>query len=323
MRQALAALAAAATMIFGAAATADTYPSRPTSIIVTFPAGGPADSIARLIAARLSVRLGQAVMVDNRAGAGGNIGAEFLARAPADGYTLMLGSSPVLVINTSLYSGLKYDPLLNFEPLIHAGSLPNVVVVRSDVPAKNLQELIKLGKRPNSNLSFASAGNGGTSHLAGVLFSQMTGVPLTHAAFRGTAPAVQALLGGHVTMTFTDVLTALPHIQSGKFRPLGVTASSRSHVLPDVPTLAEQGLTGFDVSVFFALVAPRGLPPEVKRKLGTAMQQIFAEPEFQAELQKKGLQLPAQTTPEYLEAVMKREIPQWRKLIQETGAKPE
>lgn len=317
------ALLSASCLLCAPAAAQDAYPAKPVSVVVTFPAGGPADSIARLIASRLTPRLGQSVVVDNRAGAGGNIGGEYVAKAAPDGYTLMLGSSPVLVVNTSLYPNLKYNPLTHFEPLVHAGSLPNVVVVRSELPAKNLQELTRLAKQPDANLTFASAGSGGTSHLAGVLFSQMTETKLTHVPYRGTAPALQALLGGHVTMTFTDVLTALPHIQSGRLRALGITAATRSGVLPAVPTLAEQGLAGFDVSVFFGLVAPKGLPAEVKRKLSSALQQVFAEPEFQAQLQKQGLQLPAQATPEFLDAVMRREIPQWRKLIQETGAVPD
>ncbi|WP_431273623.1 Bug family tripartite tricarboxylate transporter substrate binding protein [Variovorax ureilyticus] len=324
MRQALSLLLTAFVVLFGGAAQAqDTFPNRPINMVVPFPAGGPADMIARVISVRLAARLGQPIVVENRSGAASNIGAEYVARARADGYTLMFSSSPTLAINTSLYQGLKYNPLTSFEPLVHAGSLPNVLVVNADVPAKTLGELIKLGKQPGQGLSYASAGSGGTSHLAGVLFSKMTGVPLMHVPFKGTAPAIQALLGGHVTMTFTDVLTALPHIQSGKLRPIGVTSLQPSHVLPGVAPLADQGLAGFDVSVFFGLVAPKGLPPAVRDKLSAALQAVFAEPEVQSQLRSQGLQLPPSTTPAYLGDVMQQEVPKWRKLIQETGATPD
>lgn len=305
----------------GLAAAEDAYPSRTVTLVLPYPAGGPADMIARVMSARLAPRLGQTVVVDNRAGASSNIGAEYVARAAPDGYTLLFGSSPALAINTSLYPNLKYHPLTSFEPLIHAGSLPNVLVVRADVPARNPVELVALAKQPGQHFTYASAGSGGTSHLAGVLFARMTGAPLTHVPYKGTAPALQALLGGHVTMTFTDVLTALPHIQSGKLRPLGITAASPSHVLPGVQTLAEQGLKDFDVSVFFGVVAPKGLPADVRAKLSRNLQAVLAEPEVQQQLRGQGLQLPGETTPAYLGQVMRQEVAQWQRIIEETGAK--
>lgn len=305
------------------AMTQEVFPKRPITMVVPYPAGGPADTIARALSVRVGARLGKPVVVENRAGASGNMGAEYVAKSAPDGYTLLFGSSPPLAINTSLYPSLAYNPLTSFEPLMHAGSLPNVLLVHADVPAKNLDELVRLGRQADQRLSYASAGSGGTSHLAGVLFSKVTGVNLTHVPFKGTAPAVQALLGGHVTMTFTDVLTALPHIQSGRVRALGVTSLKPSHVLPTVSTLAEQGLTGFDVSVFFGVVAPRGLPAEAREKLGAAFQATLNDPDTHAQLKAQGLQLPADTTPAYLANVMKQEVAQWRKLIEETGAKPD
>lgn len=299
----------------------DVFPNHPVTLVVPYPAGGPADTIARALSARLSPRLGQTVLVENRAGASSNIGAEYVARAAPDGYTLLFGSTPALAINTSLYPQLKYNPLTSFEPLVHAGSLPNVLVLHADVPARSLAELVKLAKQPGQNLTYASAGGGGTSHLAGVLFAKTTGAPLTHVPYKGTAPALQALLGGHVTMTFTDVLTALPHIQAGKLRPLGITAAAPSHVLPGVPTLVEQGLKNFDVSVFFGVVAPKGLSSEVRSKLSGALQAVLAEAGFQQQLKSQGLQLPTETTPTYLGQVMRQEVTQWHKLIEETGAK--
>lgn len=305
----------------GTAAADTAYPARPVTIVVPYPAGGPADQIGRLIATRLGARLGQPVVVENRAGASANMGAEHVAKSAPDGYTLMFGSSPALAINTSLYPGLKYHPLNSFDPLVHAGSLPNVLLANSSQSPKTLDELRQMARQPEA-VSYASAGSGGTSHLAGVLFEKVTASRLVHVPFKGTAPALQALLGGHVTITFTDVLTALPHIQSGRLRALGVTALQPSHVLPEVPTLAAQGLGDFDVSVFFGLVGPKGMPDPVKQKLSNALQVVFADAEFQEQLKRQGLQLPPQFTPEYLGTVMRSEVARWKKIIQETGATP-
>lgn len=316
------ALLALGVCTFGAQAqTAASYPNKPVTLVVPFPAGGPTDAIGRVLATKLSARVGQPVVVENRAGAGSNIGAEHVARAPADGYTLLFGTSPALAINTSLYQGLKYDPLTSFEPLILAGRLPNVLIVHPSVQASNVAELVALSKRTPGGLSYASAGNGATSHLAGVLFAKQSGAQLLHIPHKGTAPALTSLLGGHADMSFTDVLTALPHIQSGTVRILGVTTAHPSHVLPDAKPLAELGLKDYDVSVFFAVVAPKGLPPAVRTKLSTELQAVVADPDVQQQLRSQGLQLAAKATPEYLGEVMQREVGQWRRIIQETGAK--
>lgn len=297
-----------------------TYPSRPVSVVVPYPAGGPADQIGRLLATRLAAKMGQPFVVENRAGASSNMGTEYVSKAAADGYTLLFASSPALAINTSLYSGLKYHPLTSFDPIVHAGSLPNVLLAHGSSAPKSLDELRQMVKNPDF-VSYASAGSGGTSHLAGVLFEKLTGGKIIHVPFKGTAPALQALLGGHVTITFTDVLTALPHIQSGRLKALGVTASQPSHVLPDVPTLASQGLPGMDVSVFFGMVAPKGMPAPIMQKLSAALQSVFADAELQGQLKRQGLQLPSSFTPAYLGLVMKAEVDRWKKIVQETGAK--
>lgn len=296
------------------------YPSRTVTVVVPYPAGGPADLIGRLIATRLAGMLGQSFIVENRAGASGNMGSEYASKAPADGYTLLFASSPPLAINTSLYPGLKYHPLTSFDPLAHAGSLPNVLLANATSAPQTLDELHQM-VRKSENVTYASAGSGGTSHLAGVLFEKLAGGKLVHVPFKGTAPALQALLGGHVTLTFTDVLTALPHIQSGRLRALGVTSAQPSHVLPDVPTLASQGLSGMDVSVFFGVVGPKGLPAPVTQKLSTALQAILADADLQDKLKRQGLQLPTSFTPAYLGSVMKTEVDRWKKIIHETGAK--
>jgi tripartite-type tricarboxylate transporter receptor subunit TctC len=221
------------------AAQAAEFPTKPITMVVPFAPGGPTDAMARTLAA--AVKLGQPVLVENKAGAGGNIGAEAVARADKDGHTLLFGTSGPLAINVSLYKKIGYDPVKSFAPVMQIGHLPNVLVVNPSIPVKNVKELIAYGKANPGKLNFASSGNGTSIHLAGELFKVMTGVPFAHIPYKGTGPALTDLLGGQVAMTFTDVLTALPYIKSGKLLALGVTTKERSQVLPDVPTIAEQG----------------------------------------------------------------------------------
>ena len=300
------------------------YPSKPIMLVVTYPPGGPTDAMARTLAAALKNSLGQTVVVENRAGAGGNIGAEAVARAEPDGYTLMFGTSAPLAINVSLYRKINYDPIKSFAPVIQIGLLPNVLVVNANVPVKNVQELIAYGKAHPGKLTYASSGNGASSHLAGVLFNNLAGTDFQHVPYKGTGPALNDLLGGQVSMTFTDVLTALPFIKSGKVRALGVTTRGRSQALPDVPTVAEQagalGLSTFDVSVFFGVVAPAGTPPEIIRKLNTAFADALQQPEVRKTLQGQGLEFAPSTTPEQLGSFVKSEVGKWRTVVQKSGA---
>ncbi|MGH8847345.1 MAG: Bug family tripartite tricarboxylate transporter substrate binding protein, partial [Polaromonas sp.] len=237
---ALAALAALAGT--GSAWAQAGYPQKPVSLVVPFAPGGPTDAMARTLANAIKPVLGQTMLVENKAGAGGNIGAEFVARAEADGHTLLFGTSGPLAINVSLYNKVNYDPVRSFSPIIQIGHLPNVLVVHPSVPAKNVKELIAHAKANPGKLSFASSGSGASSHLAGVLFNLRAGTDIQHIPYKGTGPALNDLLGGQVAMSFTDVLTALPHIKAGKLRVLGVTSASRSRAVPEVPTLMEQGL---------------------------------------------------------------------------------
>lgn len=323
-RAALAAIASmAACTLFATATPAfaqKEFPSKPIMLVVTYPPGGPTDAMARTLAAALKNSLGQPVIVENRAGAGGNIGAEVVARAEPDGYTLMFGTSAPLAINVSLYRKINYDPVKSFAPVIQIGHLPNVLVVNPNVPAKNVQELIAYGKAHPGKLSYASSGNGASSHLAGVLFNNLAGTDFQHVPYKGTGPALNDLLGGQVSMTFTDVLTALPFIKSGKVRALGVTTKGRSQALPDVPTVAEQGVAGFDVSVFFGVVAPAGTPPAVIAKLNHAFADALQQPEVRKTLLAQGLELAPSTSPEQLGAFVKSEVSKWRGVVQKSGA---
>lgn len=297
------------------------FPTKPLTLVVPFAPGGPTDAMARVIANALKPSLGQPTLVDNKPGAGGNIGAEFVARAEADGHTMLFGTSGPLAINVSLFSKIAYDPSKSFAPVIQVGHLPNVLVVNNAVPAKNAKELIAYAKAHPGQLSFASSGNGASSHLAGVMFNQRAGTDIQHIPYKGTGPALNDLLGGQVTMSFTDVLTALPHIKAGKLRVLGVTSAARSQALPDVPTLQEQGLPDFDVSVFFGIVVPAGTPQAVVTQLNAAFAAVLQQPDVRQGLAQQGLEPPPATTPAQLAVTMRREQAKWRDVIKASGAR--
>jgi tripartite-type tricarboxylate transporter receptor subunit TctC len=303
------------------AAHAAEFPEKMITFVVPFAAGGPTDAIARTLAAGLGTELGQTVIVENKAGAGGNIGADSVSRADPDGYTILFGTSGPLAINQFLYTGLGYDPVKSFAPIIEIGYLPNVLVVNPNVPANNISELIAHAKANVGKLSFASSGIGASSHLAGVMFNAHAGTDILHVPYKGTAPALTDLLGGQVEMTFTDVLTALPYIKSGKLRALGVTTATRSGSLPDVPTFAEQGLKDFDVSVFFGVVAPAGTPADVVAKLNESFAKVLQEPKIHDTLMAQGLESPPAFTPEQLGSYMVSEAAKWKDIIVKAGVK--
>jgi len=300
------------------AAHAADFPTKPITLVVPFAPGGPTDVMARTLAA--AVKLSQPVIVENKAGAGGNLGAEAVARADRDGHSLLFGTSGPLAINVSLYRKIGYDPVKSFAPVIQIGHLPNVLVVHPGVPAKTVKELVAYGRANPGKLSYASSGNGASSHLAGVLFNNVAGTDFVHIPYKGTGPALNDLLGGQVAMTFTDVLTAMPYIKAGKLRALGVTTKERSQALPDVPTIAEQGVAGFDVSVFFGLVVPVGTPKDVVDKLNHAFADALKEPEVRKTLLSQGLEFPPSTAPEQLAGFIESEVAKWRSVVKTSGA---
>ena len=320
-RTALAAFTLAATLPATGRAQAPAFSAKPVTLVVPFAPGGPTDAMARILATAIKASLAQGMLVDNKPGAGGNIGAELVARATADGHTLLFGTSGPLAINTSLFSKINYDPVKSFAPVIRIGHLPNVLVVHPGVPAQNVRELIAHAKANPGKLSYASSGNGASSHLAGVLFNLRTGTDIQHVPYKGTGPALNDLLGGQVSMSFTDVLTALPHIKAGKLRVLGVTAGVRSPSLPEVPTLMEQGVKDFDVSVFFGIVAPAGTPREVVGTLNAAFVQALQQPEVRQKLMAQGLEMATGFAPEQLAAFIQAEVPKWREVVKASGAK--
>lgn len=317
--RALAGAAALAASQFAAAQAG--YPNRVVTLVVPYAPGGPTDAMARILANAIKPELGQVMIVENKAGAGSNIGADFVARAQPDGYTLLFGTSAPLGINQYLYPKLSYDPVKSFTPVIQVGYLPNVLVVNPGVPAHNVKELIAYAKAHPGKLSFASSGSGASSHLTGVLFNMLTGTDIQHIPYKGTGPALNDVLGGQVQMSFTDVLTALPHIQAGKLRVLGVTSAQRSRALPDVPTLAEQGLKDFDSSVFFGIVAPAGTPPDVVNKLNASFAAVLQQTDVRQRLAQQGLEPPPNYTPAQLASYMRTEAAKWHEVIKISGAK--
>ena len=298
---------------------AEKFPDRPILFTVPFPPGGPTDAMARILATELTKELGQSVIVENKAGAGGNIGADFVARAKPDGYTIMFGTSGPLAINKSLYKSINYDPRTSFAPVIYVGYLPNILVVKPSLAAKNVQELIALDKAQPGKLNFASSGNGASSHLAGVLFNNLAGTQLQHIPYKGTGPALNDLLAGQVDMTFTDILTAMPYIKTGKVKALGVATAQKSSAMPDIPTVAEQGLKGYDVSVFFGVVAPKGTPDERVQVLNTAFSKALDSANVKQAFAAQGLEASPNRTPAYLASFINTEVDKWKTVVQQSG----
>ena len=307
--------ALAATQVFG-----QTWPSKPIKWVVPFAPGGTTDILARTIGDKLSVALGQPVIIDNKPGAGGGLGAEFTAKSPPDGYTIMGGTISTHAINASLYSKLPYDPVKDFVPITLIARVPNMLVINPEVPAKNVPELIALLKANPGKYNFASSGNGTSQHLSGELFKTMAGVDMQHIPYKGSPPALQDVMGGQVSMTFDNITTALPLAKSGKLRALAVTTAKRSAVAPEVPTLAESGLLGFEVGSWQGVFAPAGTPPEIVRRLNTEIVKIINLPEVKEKLTTLGAE-PVGDSPEQFSAFVKAEISKWADVVTKSGAK--
>jgi tripartite-type tricarboxylate transporter receptor subunit TctC len=322
MLRTLAALAGIAALAGAApvAAQAPAYPTKPIRLVVPFPPGGATDILARAVAQKLAETWGQSVVVDNRPGAGGNIGSELVARAAPDGYTLEMGTVGTHAINSSLYAKMPYDHVKDFAPVILVAAVPNVLVVNPAVPANSVQELIAYAKANPGKLNFASSGNGTSIHLSGELFKVMAGVQMTHVPYKGSAPALQDLLGGQVQLMFDNLPPSLPQIKAGKLRALGVTTAARSPALPDVPTIAESGLPGFESSSWFGVLAPAGTSLAIIAKLNAEIGRWLASPEAKEKLVAIGAN-GAGGTPEDFAKHIAAETAKWAKVVKESGAK--
>ena len=308
----------ASALPLGAAHAAD-YPSRQIKFIVPFPPGGPVDTTARAFVPPLGQLWGQSTFIDNRAGGGGIVGAEIAAKQAPDGYGLFVGAIHHSV-NPALHAKLGYNIQKDFVPVSFAAMFPVFLVVNPSVPAKNVQELIALAKKPGSNLSFSSSGNGGGTHLAGELFNMHAGTKLLHVPYKGSAPAMTDVLGGQVAMMFSDAPTAIPHIKTGKVRVLGVASPQRSALLPDVPTIAEQGLPGYEAYSWAALFAPAGTPKEVVAKINADFNQVMRDPDVKQRLYVAGAEANP-GTPDDLAKLLQAEMDKWAKVVKAANIK--
>lgn len=295
------------------------FPDRPIRLIVPFPAGGAADTMARGMAQRLGVELGQQVIVDNRGGAGGAPAAEAAVKSPADGYTLFFGTMGTQAINPALYPKLRYDPLKDFAPISLTHITPRVLVVGPSVSARTVAELIALAKSRPGALTYGSAGNGSSSHLSGALFESLAGVDMVHVPYKGSSPLLTDVLAGRIDMTFDSYTVYEEHIRSGKVRALGVTSMARLGALPQVPTIAESGLKGYDVSNWLGVLAPAGTPKDVITTLHAALGRAMATPALQQQLVALGIE-PTFGTPEAFTALMRSELPKWAAIVKRSGA---
>jgi tripartite-type tricarboxylate transporter receptor subunit TctC len=302
-----------------AAAQASDFPTKAIRIVVPFPPGGATDAAARLVAVKMAEHWGQPVLVDNRAGAGGNVGSELVAKSPADGYTLVMGVTGSHAINTSLYSKMPYDPVADFVAISQVAVVPNVLVVHPSVPAKNLAELMALAKKEPGKLNYASLGNGTAAHLGMEMLKSEAGVDITHVPYKGSAPAVSDLLAGQVQMMVDGLPSALPHVKAGKLRAIALTSLHRAPSLPDLPTIAET-YPGFYADAWSGLFAPKGTPQPVVDKLSAEVQRILKLPEVREKLAALGAEPVGSTQAEFA-AHVKKEIGKWAKVVKTSGAK--
>jgi tripartite-type tricarboxylate transporter receptor subunit TctC len=321
MRQILAMLAVATmfTIVAAASAQAPAYPDKSIRIVVPFPVGGIADTFGREIGKKLTETWGQPVIIDNRTGAGGNIGADIVAKSPPDGYTLVIGNIGTHAVNVSLFPTMPFDPIKDFTPIVHLMDAEGLLVVNPSVAATTVPELIALARAQPGKLSYASAGIGTTSHLAGELFKSMTKVDIIHVPYKGNVPAITDLLGGQTAMIFATMPTVLPHVRAGKLRPLAVLGTVRSPALPDVPTVAES-VPGFEVSNWIGLFGPAGMSPSIVSRLNLEVQKIMRSPEIEKRLETEGAKF-ISMTPEQFAIFQKAEIAKWAKTVKDANIK--
>jgi tripartite-type tricarboxylate transporter receptor subunit TctC len=302
-------------------AGAQQYPNRPIRLIVPSTPGGSVDTLARTIGPKLTERWGQQVVVDNRSGAGGAIAGELVAKSPPDGYLLLLGTIASLATNISLQKKLPYDPVRDFAPVTLVATQNLMLVVHPSVPAKTVKELVRFAKSQPGKLSFASAGNGTGSHLSGELFKQVAGVDILHIPYKGVAPAMVDVISGQVAINFPSILSALPHVRSGRVRALAVTGAKRTRAAPELPTMQEAGIRDYESMTWYGIVAPAGTPQDIVAKLGSEVAAILRQPDIHERLSKEGAD-PVGSTPQEFGRFMQSEIEKWRKVIRAAGIRP-
>ena len=312
------ALAAALVAPLGAQAEA-AFPSKPITVIVPFAAGGTTDILARIVGQALGKELGQSVIIENRAGAGGNIGAQVAARAPADGYTLFMGTVGTHAINQSLYKKLAFDPIKDFQPLTRVAMVPNMLVVNPTRPYKNVKELIAYAKANPGKVTFGSSGNGSSIHLSGELFDAMAHVKMQHVPYKGSGPAVTDLVGGTIDIMFDNMPSSIQQVRAGKLRALAVTTAKRSPELPDVPTIAEAGVPGYEATSWFGLFAPARTPAPVVTRLNLALAKVLGQADVKKKIADQGAE-PYAESPAQFAAFIQKETAKWGQVVKASGA---
>ena len=316
---ALAAIALCSAFAFTGAAHAQ-YPTKPIKIVVPFPAGGTTDILARAVAADLQKAFGQAVVVENKAGAGGNIGSDSVAKSSPDGYTLLMGTVGTHAINVSLYPKMPYDAVKDFAPVSLVAGVPNVLVASPSFPVNSVKDLVDAAKKAPDKITFASSGSGTSIHLSGELFKQLAGVQMTHVPYKGSSAALPDVISGQVNVMFDNAPSVIQHIRGGKLKAIAVTSDKRSPALPGVPTIAESGLPGFEASSWFGVLAPAATPKDIVDKLSGAIAKSLQTPEMKERLAGQGA-VAVGNTPEQFSAHIKSEIDKWSKVVKASGAK--
>lgn len=309
-------------LLVAAPAWSQSWPSRPVKLVVPFPAGGATDILGRALAQKLAESLGQPVVVENRPGAGGTLGSDIVAKAPPDGYTILMATTSTHSIAPSLYAKLPYDVATGFAPVVQVADSTNILVVGPSIPAKSVRELIALAKADPGRLTYGSSGNGTIVHLTAVLFETMAGVKLTHVPYKGTALAMPDVMSGQVTMIFDSIVSAQPHLKSGKVRPLGVSGTRRSPLAPELPTIAESGLPGFASDTWFGVFAPANTPAPLVARLNADINAILRQPDFRERLATLGAEA-AGGTPEAFATLVRDEGAKWARVVRDAGIRPE
>ena len=299
--------------------SAQEYPTKPIRLIVPFAPGGPTDIMSRAISERITARLGQQLVVDNRAGAGGGIGSELAARSAPDGYTMLLRHIGTHAINTSLYSRIGYDPVKDFAPITMIATLPLGLFVNASVPAHSVKDLVALAKAKPGSLNFGSAGSGGPTHMAGEMLKSMGHIDIVHVPYKGNAASLIDLVAGRVQMMFSNLLTAGPHARAGKLRAIAISSSKRSPQAPELPTIAESGVPGYDLTPWYGVLFPAGTPRPIVMRLNQEIGGILTTPDMVERFRTQGIDL-VTSTPEAFAALIKSEIPKWRKVVKDSGA---